>query len=126
MLKRAILFLAVAMLMASCEKVKDKCIAPNAGVNLIGKWSASWNSSSKNICQIEFRQDGTYAEDKDLLLGDYYSPKATWKMDQNSLIVSATYSIPSTTTYIFSVLENECNEIVLDLQGQEKIKLSRK
>jgi hypothetical protein len=126
MLNRAILWLTVVTLLVSCKKANDECVAPNMETNIVGKWSASWNSSSQNICQVEFKQDGTYIEDKDLLLGNHYSPNALWTASKDSLTVSATYSIPATTTYVFSIDENSCNEIILDLEGQEKIKLSRK
>jgi hypothetical protein len=84
------------------------------------------DSSTDKICAVEFKKDGKYTETKDLLLGDYFSPTATWSVKNDSVAVVAKYSNLSVSTYKFSLQQNTCNEIILDLEGLERVKLTRK
>jgi hypothetical protein len=120
---RAIIIVVLSL--SGCNKKDKTCEAPGLNVNIVGKWEAAFKTTPEQITTIEFTNNKAYTEDEDLLLGSYYSPKATWNVKDDTLFVAATYSNGSKTNYTFSIVENKCDEIMLDLDGLDKLKLKR-
>jgi hypothetical protein len=119
------LMVLLTTVLISCEQQKDPCVAPKVEQNIVGKWSGNWQSSELS-CGLEFKADNSYLEDNDLLLGSYFSPAAKWEVKKDSVYVTVKYSNSTTTIYNFKVKKNDCNEIILDLEGLEEMHLVRK
>lgn len=120
--------LILSALFVSCDK-KDEdtvCVAPAIEKNLIGLWDAILMSDESTKYVLEFKNDGTYAESSGLLFGTDNSPAMTWKQKKDSVIITGKYSNSTSGSYSFSVLMNTCEKVVFDMEGIDKLMLTRK
>ena len=122
------LILILSALLVACDK-KDEdnaCVAPAIEKNLIGLWDAILMSDKSTKYVLEFKSDGTYAESSGLLFGTDNSPAVTWKQQKDSVIITGKYNNSTSGSYSFSVLMNTCEKVVFDMEGIDKLALTRK
>jgi hypothetical protein len=125
-MKKEIMLLAfLAALVLSCKEPQKECIPADLKFNLPGEWNAAMASTPEQVHKVKFNGDGTYTEEGDLLLGVYFSPKATWEVSHDTLKVKASYSNDTVTEYKLAAQQNKCDEIVLDFYEQDQIILKR-
>ena len=124
---RLLSIFVTALIFISCHKEKDQeCVAPAIVKNLIGKWSAIMQSDSLHADMIEFKADGSYVESNGLLLGVYFSPVGKWKTNGNAVTITGKFNNSTEATYDFTMDQNTCNKVTLDIEGLDKLVLTRK
>jgi len=120
--------LNLSVLFISCHK-KDEdidCVAPSIEKNLVGIWDALLMSDEGTKYVLEFKSNGSYAESSGLLFGTDNSPVNTWKIQKESIVLTSKYNNQTTGSYSFPVLTNTCEKVVFDMEGIDKLILTRK
>lgn len=125
MVKWNVVTLLVVTMSTACEKDKE-CVAPPLSQNIIGTWNAALQSSEKDIQEVTFMNDKSFKESNGLLFGTYYKSEVTWEAKNDSLILKGKFTNKSTATYEMSVITNSCDQIVLDMEGLDQLKLTKK
>ncbi|GGC12670.1 hypothetical protein [Dyadobacter sediminis] len=120
--------LLLSALFVACDK-KDKdavCVAPSVEKNLIGLWDALLMSDEGTKYVLEFKSDGSYTESNGLLFGTDNSPVNAWKIQNDSIFLTSKYNNQTAGSYTFPVLTNTCEKVVFDMEGIDKLILTRK
>ncbi|KAA6440855.1 hypothetical protein FEM33_04815 [Dyadobacter flavalbus] len=122
------IILILSALFVSCHKKNesDVCIAPTIEKNLVGIWDALLMSDEGTKYILEFKNDGSYVESNGLLFGTDNAPDITWKIQKDSVVVTGKYNNATSGSYSFSVLTNTCEKVVFDMEGIDKLILTRK
>lgn len=109
----------------ACEKDKE-CVAPPLSQNIIGTWNATLQSSEKDVQEVNFTSDKTFKESDGLLFGNYYQSEITWEAKNDSIILTGKFTNKTTAKYEMSVVSNSCDQIVLNMEGLDQLKLTKK
>lgn len=109
-----------------CVENEKVCTAPTLEENIIGSWTATMLSGKELVNNLEFNKDKSFKESSGLLFGNYDSTKITWKVDGDSLTLTGVYTKSGPAVYSFTLIANSCNEITLDMEGFDTLKLVRK
>lgn len=125
MVKWKVITLLAVTMGTACEKDKE-CVAPPLSQNIVGTWNATLQSSGKDVQEVSFTNDKVFKESNGLLFGTYYQSEVTWEAKDNDLILKGKFTNKSTATYEMSVITNSCDQIVLDMEGLDQLKLTKK
>lgn len=109
----------------ACEKDKE-CVAPPLSQNIIGTWNATLQSAEKDVQEVIFENDKTFKESNGLLFGTYYQSEIKWEAKNDSIVLIGKFTNNSTAKYEMSVVSNSCNQIVLNMEGLDQLKLTKK
>jgi hypothetical protein len=109
----------------ACEKNKE-CVPPSLAEHVVGTWNATLESEHTGSQELTFESNGNFKESKGLLFGTFYKSVANWKVKNDSLIVEGKFSAGNTLKFEFSVLSRSCDQITFDLEGVDKLQLTKK
>ncbi len=110
---------------SGCKKDEEEpCTAPAIEENILGKWEATNALGEKNT--IEFKADNTFSDPNDAIVGGSTNgvdfTHKTYSVISESEIKFTASTPPDSgtsgsTSITMDVKENECNKIVMELQG---------
>jgi hypothetical protein len=124
-----VLAVGIAVIYSSCSKEsKESCTPPVIKENIIGSWRSVTVGG-----EVEFKSDGTYVDDDEMLLGVEVNglkyDQRTYKVNGDVLTLKVS---PKTTNdsavFEYDVVENKCNQIKLgfDFNGQTFVETLKK
>jgi hypothetical protein len=125
MVKWNVVTLLAITMGTACDRDKE-CVAPPLSQNIVGTWNAALQSSEKDIQEVTFMNDKSFKESNGLLFGTFFKPEVTWEVKNDSLILKGTFTNKSTATYEMSARTNSCDQIILDIEGLDQLKLTKK
>jgi hypothetical protein len=126
MSNRIFLALFLSLTFLGCIENEKTCTAPALEENIVGSWSATMLSGSDGLNTVAFNKDKSFKESSGLFFGNYDSTEISWKVKGDSLTLVGVYNKSGPAIYGFTLITNTCNEITLNMEGLDTLKLVRR